>query len=127
MPAPHTPVLFHRGGTFNPDSERPSCNIWGPTPEGKQSGTIVARDVTLADAELIVRCVNSHEALVEALRAQQKAADAKSDWEAWGAKGDASNVNEWVETSHSLNGDYKRLQAEADQLRAAALATQPQP
>ena len=48
-----TPAPWRRGGIFNPDSDHASVNIWGPTAEGKQSGTIVAYDVSLADAPLI--------------------------------------------------------------------------
>ncbi len=38
-----------------PNSGRPSVNIWGPTPEGMQSGEIVAKDVTLPNAQLIAQ------------------------------------------------------------------------
>jgi hypothetical protein len=64
-----TPVPWHTSGTFDPDSARPTTWVWGPPAPGDQSGEIVAQEVTLSNAAFIARACNSHDALVEALRA----------------------------------------------------------
>lgn len=50
----HTPGPWHTGGTFNPTLD-PRMNVWGPTPEGKQSGSIIAQHIKPDDARLIAR------------------------------------------------------------------------
>jgi hypothetical protein len=59
----HTPGPWNIGGIFNPLSDRPICNVWGPTPPGKQSGEIVAKDCTLPNARLIAAAPRMYEAL----------------------------------------------------------------
>jgi hypothetical protein len=63
----HTALPWSVGGTFFPDSPYPKQNIWGPTPEGAQSGQIVAENCSPRNADFIVGCVNAHAALVSAL------------------------------------------------------------
>lgn len=48
-----TPGPWHTGGTFFTDEKRPSQNVWGPTPEGMQSGNIVCVHASVPDAKLI--------------------------------------------------------------------------
>lgn len=56
----HTKGPWHIGGTFwrqrgiDKNAERIALvNIWGPTPEGMQSGETIAKEVTPANALLI--------------------------------------------------------------------------
>ena len=62
----HTPTPYHLGGIGHPDGDNPTTSIWVPTPPGFQSGTWIAKDVQLADAEFIVRACNAHDALLAA-------------------------------------------------------------
>lgn len=62
----HTPTPWNTAGVSNPDSDQ-RMSVWGPISEGKQSGEWVAKDIRPANAAFIVRAVNAHEALVEAL------------------------------------------------------------
>ena len=53
------------GGIFYPDSPRPTCNIWGARVQpDHQSGDLVARALTLPDAELVCEAVNQHDELI---------------------------------------------------------------
>src|SRR5712671_3511890 len=48
-----TPGPWHLGGTFMPDSKDPRQCVWSSTPFGQQSGEIICKDVTPANARLI--------------------------------------------------------------------------
>lgn len=65
-----TPTPWTTGGIANPDGPDPRCNLWGPRakPES-QSGPMIAENIRLKDAALILTAVNSHAALVSACRA----------------------------------------------------------
>jgi hypothetical protein len=63
----HTPLPWSTGGIFNPKSDNPTVNIWGPIPVGKQSGKIIAHAISVKDANLIIRSVNAVPDLVAAL------------------------------------------------------------
>jgi hypothetical protein len=65
--ATHTAGPWHTGGIFEPDSDRPSANVWGPTFPGMQSGNIVCCNATVADARLIAAAPDMAEALRDAL------------------------------------------------------------
>lgn len=64
----HTPEPWSTGGIFNPDSDRPTQNIWGPR-GNNQSGVLIAKDATIADAKRIVLAVNCHDELLAACKA----------------------------------------------------------
>lgn len=49
----HSAGPWHTAGTFNPDGPRPTTWVWGPTPEGAQSGECIAQHVALTNAPLI--------------------------------------------------------------------------
>lgn len=53
------------GGTFNPNSKYPRQNVWGPTPKGRQSGSMVCQQALIPDAKAIVA---SHNALPTIIR-----------------------------------------------------------
>jgi len=67
MAEKHTPTPWHTGGISNPTTD-PRYNLWGPTPAGAQSGECVAKSISPCNAKFICRAVNSHAALVEALK-----------------------------------------------------------
>jgi hypothetical protein len=58
---------WHTGGIFDPGTANAHQNIWGPTPEGKQSGEIIASNILLGDAAAIVKWENHFDELVQAL------------------------------------------------------------
>lgn len=64
---------LHTGGTFNPGTPDEHCTLWSEAPPGMQSGDMVAQYVTLADADRIVQCWNSFDALTKALVAAMHA------------------------------------------------------
>jgi hypothetical protein len=63
----HTPGPWHCGGIFEPNSARPTSNVWGPTPPGMQSGNIVCCNATIPDARLIAAAPDLAEALLDLL------------------------------------------------------------
>ena len=64
----HTPLPWSTGGISTQGNRAPYTGIWGPTPEGMQSGTWIAKEVPLPDADLIVNAVNCHADLLDALK-----------------------------------------------------------
>lgn len=64
-----TPGPWHVGGVFNPNSEHPRANVWGPVPPGMQSGNIVCFEARLHDAELIAAAPMMLDALAKVYRA----------------------------------------------------------
>lgn len=62
----HTPFPWHTGGTFFKDGMPHSRNIYGPIPDGAQSGELVAEYVSIKNVDAIVRACNAHEALLAA-------------------------------------------------------------
>lgn len=52
-----------QGGTFNPDGPRPTRWLWSETPPGKQSGSIIAKDIAIADADFIEAAWNAADRL----------------------------------------------------------------
>jgi hypothetical protein len=62
-----TPLPWNTAGIANPLTD-PRVNLWGPTPRGMQSGTLVAKELTPADARLVLCAVNSHDALVDVIQ-----------------------------------------------------------
>lgn len=111
MPAPHTPTPWFVCRDDSDPKNDASLFIQSETAviarmdrRGDGSGTYMKR--TKADAEHIVHCVNTHEALVEALRAAEV------------------GLGMIGQLDHFVN--YGRA-AEIKKQVAAALATQPQP
>ena len=49
----HTPGPWNIGGKMNPGTINERVWVWGPTQAGKQSGEIVAENVTATNARLI--------------------------------------------------------------------------
>lgn len=49
----HTPGPWHTAGITDPDGPSPMCSVWGPTPEGMQSGEWICRNVNLKNGPLI--------------------------------------------------------------------------
>jgi len=65
-----SPGPYHSGGIFDPMGERPTSNIWGPTPRDAQSGELLAQKVKVKDADFFVcaridipALIESHEGL----------------------------------------------------------------
>lgn len=56
------------GGYFNPGRENETQNVWGPTPEGCQSGEILASDCKTSNARFLAAARSDVPALVQALR-----------------------------------------------------------
>lgn len=73
---------WSQAGIAFPDSDRPWTNIWGPraSPD-HQSGPMIAREVSLPDAELIVRAVNAHDDLLAVCRELLDSAEYWSDYD----------------------------------------------
>lgn len=69
-----TPGPWHLGGIFEPNSDRPTSNVWGPTPPGMQSGNIVCCNATVPDARLIAAAPDMAEALRACINAVDYAA-----------------------------------------------------
>lgn len=63
----HTELPWSVGGTAFPNTPLASQNIWGPIPAGMQSGEMVAMNARPENSALIVRAVNSHQAVCDAL------------------------------------------------------------
>ena len=69
----HTPGPFHTAGILDPDSSNPTVWIWGPTPEGGESGEIIAKDVALKNAPLLTAAPDLLEALQSLLLVSENA------------------------------------------------------
>lgn len=78
-----TPGPWHVGGTFDPDSDHPTVNVWGPTPDGLQSGRIIANRCAPYDARLIARAPTMHAVLLECLEYFEKREDASNEGDGW--------------------------------------------
>lgn len=63
----HTPLPWTTMGVSNPMTD-PRMSLWGPRPAGAESGEWIAKDLTPANVAFVLRCVNTHDALVLALR-----------------------------------------------------------
>ena len=70
-PETHSPLPWHLGG-FTKSSGGTRMSIWSKPARGMASGGWVAMDIAPSNAAFIVRAVNSHQALVEALRAIER-------------------------------------------------------
>ncbi len=66
------------GGTFMPYSDNPRQNVWSQTPPGAQSGHVVAKDCTPADARLITAAPD----LLAAAKSMLAARDGKASLDA---------------------------------------------
>lgn len=64
---PQTPGPWHTGGIGISANGRRSMSVWGPTPEGAQSGEWIAKDVRPANAALIAAAPDMLTLLEDAL------------------------------------------------------------
>ena len=62
----HTPGELHTGGTFNPGTDNERQWLWSLPAPGCQSGEVIAKDMTPANAERLAHCWNMHDALLAA-------------------------------------------------------------
>ncbi|MGA7807866.1 hypothetical protein [Bradyrhizobium sp.] len=82
----HTPGPWHVGGIFMPNSDDPRANVWGPTPQGFQSGLVICKKAKPMDARLIAAAPDLLRACIESRKLGMKiyhnanAHEAAMDW-----------------------------------------------